>query len=145
MSTNYTLFAQVDVDGEFTSTEFTRATKSTVVAAAEAYRVENKVAVEVRTAAGTTVFSLSRPKQRVVTRFTKPFTKTVTLREGTVPDGYVAAYERPQNHAAVLRNEDAEDESRYAVMDTATSTLIGYAATTRAAGALMKAHRLAKA
>lgn len=137
MSTKYTLF----VSGE--ATDFTRSTKSTVVDEAVAVRADQKVEVEVKTGAGTTVFYAAAPKQRVITVFTKPFTKVVPLSDaeaGLVPQGYAPAYKRPRNGAVVLRRESdiPEDPSRYAVLDTVLAAIVGYAETTRAAGKIME-------
>jgi len=135
-TTKYTLF----IDG--TETEYARSTKATVVAEAEARRKGGERAlIEVRTQTGHVAFALQAVKARVITKHTKAFTKTIELPEALaalVPSGYVAAYERPRNDALVLRNEDADDESRYAVARRSTGEIVAYTATTREAGAVMK-------
>lgn len=136
MST-YTIF-QADQ-----ATDYHRATKATVIAEAERLRTKDKVrdALEVRTDKGNVVFALKAIKARVITRHTKPFTKTIELPAefaALVPAGYVAAYERPRNDAVVLRNEDAEEEERYAVMRRSTGEVVEFVQTTRDAGQVMK-------
>jgi len=127
---------------------FARSTKATVVAKAEETRKGGeKSAITVTTDAGNVVFELKAAKQRLITKKTKPFTKVVELPEALlalVPDGYVAAYTRPRNDAAVLRNEGAEDEERYAVSRLSTGEFLGFAGTTREAGAIMKAEKVVK-
>lgn len=125
------------------ATEFARSTKATVVAEAERLRTKDKVRdlIEVRTEAGTVVFALKEVKSRVITKHTKPYTKTITLPDelqALVPDGYTAAYERPRNDAVVGRNLDADPEERYSVTRRSTGEQLGLVATTREAGQVMK-------
>jgi hypothetical protein len=137
-TTKYTIFVNdTAVDGS------TKATKATVVAAADTLRKKGeKGAIDVRTGAGTVVHSLKAVKARIVTKHTKPYTKVLAdlPKEiaALVPAGYVAAYERPRNDALVLRNEGAEDDERYAVARRSTGEFVGFAPTTRAAGQIMK-------
>lgn len=135
-NTKYALY----IDG--TATDYVRSTKATVVAEAEKVRKGGERAlIEVRTQTGHVAFALKAIKARVITKKTKAFTKTIDLPEALqalVPSGYVAAYERPRNDALVLRNEDAEDASRYLVTRRSTGDSVAYAPTTRAAGAIMK-------
>jgi hypothetical protein len=140
--TQYTVL----VNGE--TTDFTRSKKETAVAQAQAVLGEKgNWKVEVVTQTGTVVFEATRRKPE---RFrAKPFTKTVTLEPEIaelVPEGYAAAYERTRNGTVVLRREaDIEDDdSRYAVLDVVAKSLVGFAETTRAAGAIMKALGSAK-
>lgn len=135
-TTSYTL----TVAGE--PTDFVRSTKATVVAEAEKTRkAGQKGAICVVTQTGFVAFELKAVKQRLITKTTKPFTKVVELPTelaARVPDGYVAAYARLRQNAIVLRNEDADEESRYAVMQALTGDIVDYAATTREAGQIMK-------
>jgi hypothetical protein len=140
--TQYTVL----VNGE--TTDFTRSTKATAVAHAESVLGEKgNWKVEVVTQTGTVVFTATRRKPE---RFRAPaYTKTVRLAPEIaelVPEGYAAAYERTRNGTVVLRREaDIEDDdSRYAVLDVVAQELVGYAETTRAAGAIMKALGAAK-
>lgn len=138
-TTRYTLH----VNGQ--PTDFARSTKATVIAEAERVRNHDRVDVAVVTQAGTEVFSLAAPKQRVVTKHTKPFTKTITVDEqlaALVLEGYEPAYRRPRNGATVLRNMEAELDERYAVVYDDESQP-EFAPTTREAGQLMKAHAVA--
>lgn len=87
---------------------------------------------------------VERFARRRITRHTPPFTKVIVLPEDlqdAVPDGYAAAYARYRNGAVVLRREEdlEEDTSRYAVLSTLSKEIVGYAETTRGAGALMRA------
>lgn len=125
------------------ATDFARATKATVIAEADRLRTKDKVrdALEVRTDKGNVVYELKEVKARVITKHTKPFTKTITLPEDLaklVPAGYVPAYERPRNDAVVLRNEGAEEDERYAVMQRSTGKIVDLVPTTRDAGQVMK-------
>lgn len=127
-----------------TATDFARSTKATVVAEADRLRTKEKVRdlIEVRTAAGSVVYSLKAVKARVITKHTKPFTKTIDLPEdlaALVPDGYVPAYERPRNDAVVLRNDELKGgEDFYAVARRSTGEVVAYVGTTRDAGQVMK-------
>lgn len=137
MATKYTIFRNE------TATDFARSTKATVVAEAERLRAKDKVRdlIEVRTDAGNVVFALKEVKTRVITKHTKPYTKTIELPaelKSLVPAGYVPAYERPRNDAVVLRNEDADAEERYAVMRRSTGEVLELVGTTREAGQVMK-------
>lgn len=133
-NTTYTLH----IDG--VATDYTRSTKATVVAAARAALLAKQgYKVEVVTQTGHISFTAVR---RHVTKHTKPFTKVITLPENLqhlVPAGYVAAYARLRNTAIVLRNEDAPEPERYAVIDTINGEFAGFAHTTREAGQIMKA------
>ena len=125
------------------ATEFVRSTKATVVAEAARLRTKEKVRdlIEVRTEAGTVVHSLKEVKARVITKHTKPYTKTITLPEelqALVPEGYTAAYERTRNDAVVGRNLDADPEERYSVTRRSTGELVALVPTTRDAGQVMK-------
>lgn len=135
MST-YTIFT----GGE--ATDFHRATKATVVAEADRLRkAKVRDLIEVRTDKGGVVYELKAIKARVITKHTKPYTKTIELPSdlaALVLDGYVAAYERPRNDAVVLRNETAEEDERYAVTRRSTGELVELVATTREAGQVMK-------
>lgn len=136
-ASKYTLF----INGE--ATEFARSTKATVVAEADRLRTKEKVrdGIEVRTAAGHVAYALKPIKARVITKHTKPFTKTIELPAelaALVPAGYVPAYERPRNDAVVLRNEGADEDERYAVMQRSTGTIVELVPTTRDAGQVMK-------
>lgn len=128
-----------------TATDFTRSTKQTVVDHVTALRKNGERSeLTVRTQAGNVVFGLKESKKRVITKHTKPFTKTITLPKELaklVPAGYVAAYERPTNDATVLRNENAPEPERYAVTRRSTGEFVGFAETTRDAGQIMKAMR----
>lgn len=137
-TTTYTLV----VDG--TATDFVRSTKQTVINEANR-QIKEKLGYKfevVTTASGKSVYRVAR---RHVTKFTKPYTKTVDLTPelaALVPAGYVAAYARPRNGAVVLRVVDkdlVEEDSRYAVLDVIVGSLAGYAPTTRIAGKIMKA------
>ena len=137
MASKYTIFVND------TATDFARATKATVIAEADRLRTKDKVrdAIEVRTDKGTAVYTLKAVKARVITKRTKPFTKTIELPAEfakLVPEGYVAAYERPRNDAVVLRNEGAEEDERYAVMQRSTGKIVDLVPTTRDAGQVMK-------
>lgn len=136
-STKYTLFVNDE------ATDFARSTKATVVAEALATRKGGeKNAIDVRTQAGTVVFALKPVKSRIVTVFTKPYTKTVEVDDAIralLPAGYDVAYTRPRNDAAVLRSQEAPRSSQYAVTRLSTGEVVGYAPTTREAGAIMKA------
>ena len=130
------------------ATDFARSTKATVVTEAERLR-KSKVRdlLEVRTEAGNVVFALKEVKARVITKHTKPYTKTITLPaelQALVPAGYATAYERPRNDAVVLRREAEveDDDSLYAVMQRSTGVIVDYAPTTRAAGQIMKSMRV---
>ena len=146
MTKNRTAYT-VHVNGE--ATDFTRSTKATAVAHAEAVLAEKgNWKVEVVTQTGTVVFTAARRRPE---RFrARPFTKTVELTPDVaalVPEGYAAAYERTRNGTVVLRREaDIEDDdSRYAVLDVVAKSLVGFAETTRGAGQIMKALGTAKA
>lgn len=135
----------ITVNGE--ATDFARATKATVVAEADRLRTKDKVrdAIAVVTDKGTEVYALKAIKARVITKHTKPFTKTIELPSdlaALVLDGYVAAYERPRNDAVVLRNESAEESERYAVTRRSTGELVELVQTTRDAGAVMKSMKV---
>jgi len=136
-ATKYTIF----VNG--TATEYAKSTKATVVAEANRLRNKDKVRdlIEVRTDKGHVAFALKAVKSRVITKHTKPFTKTIELPAEfakLVPSGYVPAYERPRNDAVVLRAiKEVEKEARYAVMQRSTGKVVGYTATTREAGQVM--------
>jgi hypothetical protein len=124
-------------------TDFARSTKATVIAEADRLRTKEKVrdAIGVVTAKGTEVYSLKEIKARVITKHTKPYTKTITLPDELaklVLEGYVAAYERPRNDAVVLRNESAEEDERYAVTRRSTGEVVALVPTTRDAGQVMK-------
>ena|ERR1044072_4768780 len=93
-TTTYTVFAGTD--------EVTKASKkSKAVEAAQAYRDEHKVAVEVRTGAGTAVFSLDAPKK---IKMSAPYTRVVQVPEEVVEliDGARVAYKRPRVGFALL-------------------------------------------
>lgn len=95
----------------------------------------------VTTSSGKVVHTVSRRK---ITVHTKANTKTVEVSKKVqklVPNGYVAAYERPQNGTVVFRNErkDATAETRYAVVHVVSEVLAGFAPTTRAAGKIQNA------
>lgn len=129
------------VIADSTATEITKSKKEAAVAeAVRLLKSKAAIVVEVRTGAGTVVFT---QKRRNVTVFTAPYTKEITLTEDlqkAVPAGYAPAYARYRNGAVVLRREtdEVEDPSRYAVLSVAQKEIVGYAPTTRAAGALMK-------
>lgn len=134
--------AQYTIHLNGTPTDFTRSTKATVVAEADRLRKsKERSLIEVVTAAGNVVYSLKEVKARVITKHTKPFTKTIELPAefaALVPAGYVAAYERPRNDAVVLRNEGADEDERYAVMRRSTGEVLELVPTTRDAGQVMK-------
>lgn len=127
------------VDG--TDIGFTRSTKATAVAEAQAQAKATRQGVEVVTATGTSVFSLPAAKQRVAYVHPKPDTRVISVDEALealIEDGYVAAYRRATKGATVLRNEGAEDDSKFAVL-LDSGEVAGYAPTTRGAGAIMTA------
>lgn len=134
-NTTYTVFA------DSVATDFTRSKKDKAVAeAVRLLKAKSAVKVEVRTQTDTVVFA---DKRRNVTKVTKPFTKVIELPEdlqNAVPEGYAPAYARYRNGAVVLRREVdiEEDDSRYAVLSVAELKIVGYAETTRDAGAIMK-------
>ena len=143
------------IDGE--QTDFARATKSTVVDEMTKVRKGGeKRALSVVTDKGSVVAELKAVKTRLITKHTKPYTKTIELPAelaALVPEGYAAAYERPTKDAVVLRRESDEVEAfdenaaefRYTVVQRSTCDLLGYAPTTRVAGAVMtKRERLKK-
>lgn len=142
-ATKYTIFIND------TATDFARSTKATVVAEADRLRkAGERGAIEVRTGTGHVAYGLKEIKARNITKHTKPFTKTVELPADfakLVPAGYVAAYTRPRNDAAVLRNEGADEDERYAVMRLSTGELVDFVATTRDAGQVMKGMKAVKA
>lgn len=154
-TTTYTVQA-ANEQGEFVATGLKASKKDVAVAKAEALRAEQKVAVQVVTGAGTVVFEAAKPKLRVITVHTKPYTKDITDAlpdevRALVPEGYTAAYRRPKNGAVVLRREvdleleDGEqDEQRYLVISEVKGKRVGFAPTTRAAGALMKGLKAGK-
>lgn len=147
-ATKYNVEVQSTKGGEFVATEFTRSEKAKAVAEANRITQEQKFGARVVTGAGNVVHENAYPKQRVITVFTKPFTKVIELDEELqtlVPEGYVAAYRRPRNGAIVLRREvdveleDGEqDEARYLVISEAEGARVGFAPTTRVAGKLMQ-------
>lgn len=135
----------IQVNGK--ATDFARSTKATVVAEADRLRTKAKVRdlIEVVTDKGTAVYALKAVKARVITKRTKAFTKTIELPAELmklVPAGYVPAYERPRNDTVVLRNEDAEQEERYAVVRRSTQEFLGFAETTREAGQIQIAEKV---
>jgi hypothetical protein len=135
----------VQIDGVQTDKTFWKKSAATD-AAQTALTAKQGFKVEVVTQTGTVVFTAARRK---VTKFTSPYTKTVDigLYASLVPAGYVAAYQRLRNGAIVLRREtdEPEDPSRYAVLNTISCLIEGYAPTTRDAGQIMKAIGKAKA
>ena len=140
-STKYTLEVQTEKNGEFVATDFSRSTKATVVAEGDARRKAEKVGYRVVTASGTVVAEASKPNQRVITFFTKPYTRTQEVGEAAalLPEGYVSAYARPRGGAVLGRNMNAPKDARYVVVDERTNETLGFAPTTRAAGAIMTA------
>lgn len=136
MTTKYTIFIND------TATDFARSTKATVVTEADRLRkTGEKGLIEVRTQTGHVAYALKAVKARVITKHTKPYTKTITLPTDLaklVPSGYVPAYERPRNDAVVLRNEGADEDERYAVMRRSTGEVLELVGTTRDAGQVMK-------
>lgn len=135
-STKYTVL----VNGE--ATDFTRSTKATVIAEADRLRRDGeRAAISVVTGAGTEVYALKEVKRKVFSFRTKPYTKTIELPGDLaklVAAGYVAAYERPNKDAVVLRNEGAEEDERYAVARRSTGEILELVPTTRDAGQVMK-------
>lgn len=126
--------------------DFTRSTKATVVAHVEALRKGGeKGLLEVTTATGHVAFALPAIKTRVITKHTKPFTKTVEVPkalQALVLKGYVVAYTRPQNDTAVLRSKKAPKSEAYVVTRLSTGEVLGHAETTRGAGAIQKAQHV---
>lgn len=131
-STRYT--AQVEAKGKFVGNESTTV-RSKAIAQAEALRKDTGNAARVITAAGTVVFEIKAKRQQAPTI---PFTRVDERLEAKLPKGYVVAYFRPRKHAALLRNEDLNAETRYLVLnvDTGETTPVE---TTRDGGQLMKA------
>ena len=126
-----------------TETDFARSTKATVVAEADRLRTKDKERglIQVVTDKGTVVHELKEIKARVITKHTKPYTKTIELPtelQDLVPAGYTAAYERPRNDAVVGRNLDADPEERYSVTRRSTGEVVDLVPTTRDAGQVMK-------
>lgn len=141
-STQYVL----EVNGELV--DFVRTTKATVVAEAERVHKASRAGVRVVTGTGFVAFELKATKARVVTFHTKAFTKTIALPAeiaALMPAAYVAAYERTRNDAVVGRDMETVEDERYVVVQRSTGKTIGYAATTREAGQIMKSMRTAKA
>jgi hypothetical protein len=147
-TTAYTLFVQTEKDGEFVPTDYKRSKKGAVIAEAEKRRATEKVGVSVRTETGTEVFFGKKPNKRVITRFTKPYTLTIDLGGedlvALVPEGYVPAYHRPRNEAFVLRNDEKKGTDEFYLVLDHSGNELGFAMTTRAAGALMKGAKAAK-
>lgn len=129
-----------------TDTDFSRSTKATVVAHVEALRKGGEEGLlEVVTATGHVAFALAPVKHRVITRHTKPFTKTVEVPAALrklVLKGYEVAYTRPANDTAVLRSKKAPKTEAYVVTRLTTGAILGYAETTRGAGAIQKAQNV---
>ncbi len=139
-TTTYTAFLNDE------ATDFSRSTKATVVKHVEGLRqAGEKGALEVRTGTGHVAFALKAIKTRVITKHTKPFTKTVEVPkalQALVVKGYVVAYTRPQNDTAVLRSKKAPKTESYVVTRLSTGAILGYAETTRGAGAIQKAQHV---
>jgi hypothetical protein len=140
----------VRVNGDLT--DYVRSTKATAVTEADrVYADLNRRAnVDVVTGTGHVAYALNLVKARIITKFTRPFTKVITLPAeiaALVPEGYVTAYARLTHDATVLRrtSDIPEDDSRWAVMNTSTGEIVAYVPSTRDAGQVMKGMKRAPA
>lgn len=135
MATTYEIVADEKVVG-------TKSGKATAIALAKKLRASEKVAVAVRTGAGTVVFEMKAPKLRVITKHTPKYTRLDALKGDPiqVPAGYEVAYKREGFRAVILRsvtkNEDGKWE--YALLATETGEFAAGFATTRECGAALR-------
>lgn len=139
-TTFYTLQQRISNSGEWTTTDFRKGKKGTVVAEAEKRHAQDRFAVQVVTDAGTVVFEL-KSRKRVITRHTAPYTVTVppVFSGGDQLEGYEFAYTRVRTGTSVLRNMEVDPSERYAVV-TNYGEFLDFCETTRAAGAVQTAY-----
>ena len=125
-STTYEIFAGGESKG-------TKSKKATAVEFARELRDELKVAVEVKTSTGNTVFELAAPKK---IKMSPRYTRTVELPEGVaVPAGQRVAYFRPRVGLALLHDPAAAEGKQYSFLNTKTGKVLKQRfATTREAG-----------
>lgn len=137
-------YTAVAIDAEGAETEIgTKSKKADAVELATSHRTDNKVAVQVRTAAGNVVLDMAAPKK---INMSKPYTRTVELPEGVmVPEGHRVCYVRSRVGLALLHNPEAEKGKQYLFLNLDTGKRVkGTFATTREAGVAFRDARIAK-